>query len=106
MGREQARAIGIWAGIGSSALAAGPLLGGVLVQVVGWRAVFLLNVPIVLIATPWPRASSAKAPLTRTGGSMFPGRRSLRCGVAGLSLLPAFLPLSVLAPLGGRITAR
>ncbi|MEV8568117.1 MFS transporter [Streptomyces sp. NPDC051322] len=47
---EQARAIGLWAGIGSVALAAGPLLGGVLVQWLSWRAVFLLNVPIVVAA--------------------------------------------------------
>jgi MFS transporter, DHA2 family, methylenomycin A resistance protein len=38
--REQARAIGVWAGIGSVALPAGPLLGGALTQLVGWRAVF------------------------------------------------------------------
>jgi MFS transporter, DHA2 family, methylenomycin A resistance protein len=44
---EQARAIGIWAGVGSVALPAGPLLGGALVSGVGWRAVFFLNVPIV-----------------------------------------------------------
>lgn len=47
---EQARAVGIWAGVGSSALPAGPLLGGLLVQGPGWRWVFFLNIPIVLIA--------------------------------------------------------
>ena len=45
-----ARAIGIWAGVGSAALPAGPLLGGLLVEGLGWRAVFYLNVPIVLVA--------------------------------------------------------
>jgi DHA2 family methylenomycin A resistance protein-like MFS transporter len=47
---EQARAIGVWAGIGSVALPAGPLLGGMLVDTLGWRWVFFLNVPIVLAA--------------------------------------------------------
>jgi MFS transporter, DHA2 family, methylenomycin A resistance protein len=47
---DQARAIGIWAGIGSMALPAGPLLGGALVDGIGWRAVFFVNVPIVVAA--------------------------------------------------------
>jgi DHA2 family methylenomycin A resistance protein-like MFS transporter len=47
---EQARAIGVWAGVGGIALPAGPLLGGVLVETLGWRWVFFLNVPIVLVA--------------------------------------------------------
>ena len=47
---EQARAIGIWAGVGSVALPAGPLLGGALVDALGWRAVFLVNLPIVAVA--------------------------------------------------------
>jgi DHA2 family methylenomycin A resistance protein-like MFS transporter len=48
--QEQARAIGIWAAVGSIALPAGPLLGGLLVQTAGWRAVFFVNVPIVAVA--------------------------------------------------------
>lgn len=44
-GPEQARAIGVWAGIGSLALPAGPLLGGLLISGFGWRAIFLVNVP-------------------------------------------------------------
>lgn len=47
---EQARAIGIWAGVGAVALPAGPLLGGLLVGGLGWRWVFVLNVPIVGVA--------------------------------------------------------
>ncbi|TYB61036.1 MFS transporter [Nonomuraea sp. PA05] len=46
----RARATGVWAAITGSALAAGPLLGGVLVDLYGWRAVFLLNPPIALIS--------------------------------------------------------
>lgn len=52
----RARAIGVWAGIGSLALPAGPLLGGALTETLGWRAIFLLNVPIVLVALAWSAA--------------------------------------------------
>ncbi|MEV0442654.1 MFS transporter [Streptomyces spectabilis] len=44
--RQRARAIALWTVGGSAAMAAGPVLGGVLTQTVGWRAVFLLNLPI------------------------------------------------------------
>lgn len=53
---EQARALGIWSGVSSLALPAGPLLGGALVTLGGWPLVFLINIPIVavaLVTTAW-----------------------------------------------------
>ena len=47
--RERPAAIGIWAGVGAAAAAAGPPLGGLLVQV-DWRLVFLVNLPVGAVA--------------------------------------------------------
>ena len=53
--QDRVRAIGAWSGLGGIAGAAGPFLGGYLVESVGWRWVFLINLPfavaVVLIAT-------------------------------------------------------
>jgi EmrB/QacA subfamily drug resistance transporter len=49
-GRERATAIGLWGGMNGIALALGPVVGGALVEYVGWRAVFWINVPLVLVA--------------------------------------------------------
>src|SRR3954470_1281180 len=47
---ERTRAIGFWAALGSLALVAGPLAGGFLVDAIGWRAIFWLNIPLVVIS--------------------------------------------------------
>nr|WP_307873838.1 MULTISPECIES: MFS transporter [unclassified Frankia] len=48
--RERARAIGVWGAVIGLSMALGPVLGGVLVDGIGWRSIFWINVPIGLAA--------------------------------------------------------
>ncbi|WP_257251251.1 MFS transporter [Burkholderia cepacia] len=59
----RSRAIGWWGAGGGIALAAGPLAGGLLIATVGWRSIFLVNVPIGLagIWMTWRFAPDTKA---------------------------------------------
>jgi DHA2 family methylenomycin A resistance protein-like MFS transporter len=47
--KQRGRAIGIWAAGASLALTAGPLAGGGLIALIGWRSIFLVNLPIGLL---------------------------------------------------------
>jgi MFS family permease len=47
---ELGRAVGIWGGSTALATASGPIIGGLLVQHVSWQSIFLLNVPLGVIA--------------------------------------------------------
>ena len=49
-GEEQGRAFGVWAGASGVTTILGPVVGGLLVDTVSWRAAFLINVPLVLLA--------------------------------------------------------
>ncbi|MFI7337992.1 DHA2 family efflux MFS transporter permease subunit [Streptomyces sp. NPDC050085] len=67
--RERARAIGVWGGVVGISMAAGPLAGGLLVDSIGWRSIFWVNVPIGLAAllltmryVPESRAPRARRP--------------------------------------------
>ncbi|MEV6769580.1 MFS transporter [Nocardia sp. NPDC051030] len=60
---KRARAIGVWAGIFGLAAAVGPLVGGVLIDTLGWRWIFLINLPIVALAL----IGSLRIPETRSG---------------------------------------
>ncbi|MEV7525475.1 MFS transporter [Streptomyces sp. NPDC091371] len=47
---QRARAIGVWGAVAGISMAAGPLIGGLLVDTVGWRSIFWVNLPIGLAA--------------------------------------------------------
>src|SRR6202035_1373941 len=65
--RERAQAIGVWGAMFGLSIALGPVVGGALVDSVGWRSVFLVNVPVGAVAivltaiyVPESRAPSAR----------------------------------------------
>lgn len=49
-GKSRGLALGIWGSVSGLSTALGPLVGGILVSAFNWRAIFLLNVPIGIIA--------------------------------------------------------
>ena len=46
----RARALGVWGAISGVSLGFGPLVGGLLVETIGWRSIFWINVPVVAAA--------------------------------------------------------
>ena len=48
--KERAQAIGVWGAVVGVSLALGPVIGGLLVHGIGWRAIFWVNIPIGLAA--------------------------------------------------------
>jgi EmrB/QacA subfamily drug resistance transporter len=65
--RERARALGIWGAVFGLSLALGPVLGGVLVSTIGWRAIFWINVPVGIAAIILTQCfvPESRAPLAR-----------------------------------------
>jgi MFS transporter, DHA2 family, methylenomycin A resistance protein len=47
---DRARGISLWAGMGGLAISSGPVLGGLLIEELGWRTIFLINVPVGALA--------------------------------------------------------
>ncbi|MBZ4014739.1 MFS transporter [Streptomyces purpurogeneiscleroticus] len=105
---ERARALGIWGAISAGGLVAGGLLSGVLTELLHWRWIFGINVPLaaaVLLSTP--KLVPADGPRTRAGRLDLPGAALLTAGplslvygalesapwaiVAGVVLLAAFV---------------
>ena len=49
-GRDRSVAFGVWGAINGAAAAVAPVLGGLLIAAAGWRAIFLVNLPIAIVA--------------------------------------------------------
>jgi EmrB/QacA subfamily drug resistance transporter len=84
-GEARGKAIGTWAAAGAAAGAIGPLIGGWLIDLVGWRAMFLLNVPVAVGALVLGAVfvedlpEAGKAPLDWVGAGL------ATAGLAGLT---------------------
>ena len=63
--RERAHALGLWGGVGSLGMAAGPIVGGLLISISGWRAIFLVNVPVCAVAVVMIRLFVIESPRRR-----------------------------------------
>ncbi|MFB7059271.1 MFS transporter [Streptomyces vinaceus] len=46
---RRGRALGVWGAVGGASMAAGPVLGGLIVVWAGWRGIFLVNLPIGVV---------------------------------------------------------
>jgi EmrB/QacA subfamily drug resistance transporter len=63
-GKDRGVAFGVWGAITGVAVSLGPILGGVITTGISWRAIFLVNVPIgvVAVAITWWRVDESRAP--------------------------------------------
>jgi EmrB/QacA subfamily drug resistance transporter len=103
---ERSKAIGIWAGAGALMMAAGPLLGGWLVDHVSWRAIFLLNIPFAIVAISLALRFGCESNDPYAKQLDWSGAAAVALGLAamtwGLNAIPAsgFRDKTVLAALG------
>ena len=91
--RERSHAIGIWAGVAALTAAAGPVLGGWLVDQVSWRAIFLLNVPLAVAAAALAIMFAGESRDPQARPLDWKGAASVAIGLAaitwGLGAIPA-----------------
>ena len=69
-GEARGRAIGIWASISAVMAAVGPVLGGWLIDMVGWRAIFLINLPLAVGAIVLALLFVQRQPRAATGPAL------------------------------------
>jgi len=80
---NRTNAVGLWAAAGSLAAAAGPSLGGLLIEATNWRAVFLINVPIGLLLV---YLTVRKLPADQPSGRKLPDLIGTVMVTAGIAL--------------------
>ncbi|MDQ8043438.1 MAG: MFS transporter [Patulibacter sp.] len=82
---ERAKAVGLWAAGASTGLAGGPLVGGILTQAFGWRAIFFINLPIGLVAIWLTLTRMAETPRTARRGLDLAGQAAAIVTLAALA---------------------
>src|SRR5258708_3802031 len=82
---ERARAIGTWAAVGGMGAAMGPVFGGFLVNALSWRSVFLVNIPIGLLAVGLTLRGVPHPPRLRQRGLDLPAQVLAVAGLAGVT---------------------
>jgi EmrB/QacA subfamily drug resistance transporter len=75
-GRDRSVAFGIWGAINGAAAAVAPVLGGLLIAAANWRAIFLVNLPIAVVAGIMTQRTLAESrghasPIDWAGASSF-----------------------------------
>jgi DHA2 family methylenomycin A resistance protein-like MFS transporter len=82
--QARTRAVAVWAAAGGAAVAAGPVVGGVLINTVGWRSIFLINVLVGAIALAL--TASRVAPVPAKGGRIdIGGQLTATLAIGGLT---------------------
>lgn len=84
-GRDRARAVGVWSGMGGVSLALGPVVGGLLVEYFGWQSIFWINMPIGIATIVL--TARALSPGTGTVDVAPPARRHLDLPGQGLLVI-------------------
>jgi EmrB/QacA subfamily drug resistance transporter len=83
---EQARALGIWAGVSALALAIGPLAGGALVEL-DWRVIFWINLPVAAVGIAITALAAPESTDPGAGRRIdFPGLLALSVGLTAVVL--------------------
>jgi MFS transporter, DHA2 family, methylenomycin A resistance protein len=82
---QRARAVGLWAAGASTALAAGPLVGGVITAALGWRAIFFINAPLGLTGILLTLKAATETPRSSQAGLDIPGQLTASIGLAALA---------------------
>jgi MFS transporter, DHA2 family, methylenomycin A resistance protein len=82
---QRARAVGTWATGGAAALAAGPLVGGLLIAAVGWRSIFFINVPLGAAGIWLTARYATETPPARDHGVDLPGQAAAVTTLAALA---------------------
>jgi MFS transporter, DHA2 family, methylenomycin A resistance protein len=82
---ERSRAVGLWAAGASVGLSGGPVVGGALIAVLGWRAIFFINLPIGLLGIWLTLRHARETPATPDRQVDLPGQLTAVITLAALA---------------------